>query len=126
MKVCFPIEKDLGLASIVFGHFGSAPFFLLVDTDTSQTTTISNSDQHHSHGACNPLQALTGQQVDGIVVNGIGGGALNHLQQSGLRVFKAQGTTVQESIDMIKQNSLPEFTPRDTCQGHGHGNGCNH
>ena len=136
MKVCFPIEKDQGFASIVFSHFGSAPMFMLVDTEDNQATAITNSDQHHSHGACNPLQALKGQQVDGIIIGGIGAGALNHLQRSGLRVFKAQGTTVQENLEKIAQNSLPEFTIRDTCpghehgtgqtHGHGHGHGCSH
>ena len=126
MKVCFPIEKDQGLASVVFGHFGSAPMFLLVDTEVNQSTVITNSDQHHSHGACNPLKALSGQQIDGIVVGGIGAGALNHLQRSGLRVFKAQGTTVQENVEMIAGNSLPEFTAQDSCSGHGSGNGCSH
>ncbi len=126
MKVCFPIEKDQGLASVVFGHFGSAPMFLLVDTEVNQSTVITNSDQHHSHGACNPLKALSGQQIDGIVVGGIGAGALNHLQRSGLRVFKAQGATVQENVEMIAGNSLPEFTAQDSCSGHGSGNGCSH
>ena len=126
MKVCFPIEKDQGLASVVFGHFGSAPMFLLVDTEVNQSTVITNSDQHHSHGACNPLKALSGQQSDGIVVGGIGAGALNHLQRSGLRVFKAQGATVQENVEMIAGNSLPEFTAQDSCSGHGSGHGCSH
>jgi predicted Fe-Mo cluster-binding NifX family protein len=124
MKVCFPIEENRGLESVVFGHFGSAPIFLLVDTEGNQATVISNSDQHHSHGACNPLRALNGQQVDGIVVGGIGAGALNHLRHAGLRVFKAQGATVRENVEMIAGNALPEFTVQDSCSEHGHG--CSH
>jgi predicted Fe-Mo cluster-binding NifX family protein len=126
MRVCFPIEKDQGLESVVFGHFGSAPMFLLVDTEDRRATAVSNSDQYHTYGACNPLRALDGQQVDGIVVGGIGAGALNHLQRSGLRVFKAQGATVQENIEKIALNILPEFTAQDTCSGHGHGTGQTH
>jgi len=124
MKICFPIEKDQGLESVVFGHFGSAPMFLLVDTDGNQATAISNSDQHHAHGACNPLRALNGQQVDGIVVGGIGTGALNHLRHAGMRVFKALGATVRENMEMIAGNALPEFAVQDSCSGHGHG--CSH
>lgn len=126
MKVCFPIEKDEGLASEVFGHFGSAPMFLLVDINSSQATVINNSDQHHAHGACNPLKALTGQEVDGIVVGGIGAGALNHLRRAGLRVFKAQAATVRENVEMIAGEALPEFTVQESCSGHGHGHGCSH
>ncbi len=121
MKLCFPIEKDDGLSSVVSGHFGSAPMLILVDTESKEATAISNSDQHHSHGACNPLKALEGRQIDGIVVGSIGAGALNHLTRSGLRVFKAQGATVRENTDLIASNALPEFTGRECCPGHGNG-----
>ncbi len=33
MKVCIPTSDDLGLKSAISGHFGGAPFFLIVDTD---------------------------------------------------------------------------------------------
>ncbi len=126
MKLCFPIEKDDGLSSVVAGHFGSAPMFMLVDTDSKEATAISNSDQHHSHGECNPLKTLADRQIDGIVVGSIGAGALNHLTRSGLRVFKAQGATVRENTDLIISNVLPEFTGRDCCPGHGNGSGQSH
>jgi predicted Fe-Mo cluster-binding NifX family protein len=125
MKVCFPIEKDDGLASAVFGHFGSAPMFLLVDTENNQAITISNADTHHSHGACKPMKALSGQQVDGIVVGNIGTGARMQLQSFGLRVFKAQGATVRENIEKIVLDTLPEFGDHDSCAGHMN-SGCCH
>ena len=34
MKVCFPTETLQGLDSRVYGHFGSAPGFVIVDTGT--------------------------------------------------------------------------------------------
>ena len=74
MKICFPVQKDDGIESAVFGHFGSAPFFVVVDTDTNGLSTINNQDQHHTHGACNPMKALDNQKVDAIVVGGIGAG----------------------------------------------------
>ena len=33
MKVCFAVQKDDGVESVVYGHFGSAPAFIVVDTD---------------------------------------------------------------------------------------------
>ena len=32
MKVCFPVQKNEGVESTVYNHFGSAPLFVLVDT----------------------------------------------------------------------------------------------
>src|SRR5450756_1018336 len=77
MKVCFPVMENQVLESAVFGHFGSAPGFVMVDMLTSEVTAINNSDQIHQHGACNPVAGLGGHQVDAIVVGGIGGGALH-------------------------------------------------
>ena len=124
MRVCFPIEKDNGLASRVFGHFGSAPMFLLVDTASNQATAISKTDSHHSHGACKPMLALSGQQVDGIVVGNIGAGARVQLRRSGLRVFKARGATVLENIEKIVLDSLPEYSDHENCACDGNGGCC--
>jgi predicted Fe-Mo cluster-binding NifX family protein len=126
MKACFPVLKPEGLESEVCGHFGSAPAFIVVETDSNHITTIQNTDQHHSHDACNPMKALNNQKVDAIIVSGIGGGALNRLNQLGVKVFHAQASTVKENIAMLKTHTLPEFTLSRCCPGHGDRSGCKH
>jgi predicted Fe-Mo cluster-binding NifX family protein len=126
MKVCFPVNKEEGINSKVYGHFGSAPVFILVDTENNSVTTIENKDQHHEHGACNPMKALDNQKVDAVVVGGIGGGALSKLNQLKIKVFHAQTPTVRENIAMLKTNNLPEFSMAQTCSGHSHIDGCSH
>ena len=126
MKVCFPVLENQGLESQVFGHFGSAPGFLVVDMVTNELTAINNSDQIHEHGACNPVAGLGGHQVDAIVVGGIGGGALHKLNRSGLRVFQATEGTIAQNVLLFKANELPEYLPGHTCGGHGHSQGCSH
>ena len=76
MKVCFAVEKDEGMESAVYGHFGTAPTFVMVDPDTEGVGTVGNKDINHVHGACNPFQAIGGQAVDAVVVGGIGAGAI--------------------------------------------------
>jgi predicted Fe-Mo cluster-binding NifX family protein len=126
MKICFPVLKPDGLESEVYGHFGSAPVFIVVETDNNSVTTINNKDQHHAHGACNPLKALNDQRVDAVIVGGIGGGALNRLNQLGIKVFHAQASTVKENIELLKAQNLAEFTLSHCCPGHGHTSGCKH
>jgi len=98
----------------------------VVDTDTNQATTLLNRDQKHQHGACNPLKALGNYQFDGIVVGGIGGGALNGQMRMGLKVYRAAEGTVATNVDLFLQGMLPELTPQQTCGGHAHGGGCSH
>jgi predicted Fe-Mo cluster-binding NifX family protein len=126
MKICFPVQKNDGLSSIVYGHFGSAPIFLVLDTETNNVAAINNRDQHHVHGACNPMKALDNQQVDAIVVGGIGAGALTRLNQMGIRVHRAQADTVAENISLFNAMSLPELTLQGCCGGHGKDGGCAH
>jgi len=126
MKICFPVSKVDGIESEVYGHFGSAPAFLVIETDSNAVTTIHNKDQHHEHGACNPLKALNNQKVDAIVVGGIGGGALNKLKQLGIKVFQSQASTIKENIAMFNKQGLPEFAATHCCPGHGHIGGCGH
>ena len=68
MKIAFPTDSDNGLESQVFNHFGSAPFFIVVDSDTNEHEIINNQDLNHTHGKCQPLKALGGKNVDVVVV----------------------------------------------------------
>lgn len=126
MKICFPVQTDEGIESSVYNHFGSAPIFLVVDTDTNALAAINNRDQHHTHGACNPMKALDNQKVDAIVVGGIGAGALTRLNQMGIVVHRSLAATVRENMAMFASKSLPELTLQGCCGGHSADGGCAH
>ena len=125
MKVCFPAEALQGLDSRVYGHFGSAPGFVIVDTGKMSVEEINNNDLHHMHGMCQPLKALGGFKVDAVVVAGIGMGALMKLQAQGIKVYRGAEGTVQQNIDLIRDGNLPQFSEEHTCAGHS-GGGCAH
>jgi predicted Fe-Mo cluster-binding NifX family protein len=127
MKIAFPVQVDQGLDSQVYGHFGSAPSFVILDSASGQLETVGNSDAHHAHGQCQPMKALAGNPVDAVVVGGIGGGALMRLQAQGIRVFRAVEGSVKQNLDYMKSGKLPEFSVNMTCAGHQGGqSGCAH
>ncbi len=130
MKFCFPTTQNQGMESQVFEHFGSAPIFLLVDSQTGEIKEQSNRDKDHAHGNCQPLRALAGLSVDAIVVGGIGKGALHGLNRAGLKVFQAFPGTIAENLAKITTAQLSELTMKDVCGGHsgqhGHQHGSNH
>lgn len=127
MKLFFPIMENAGLDSKVFGHFGSAPLFLVVDGDAGEVTEVINRDLHHAHGGCSPVKALGGHGVDAVVVGGIGGGALAGLSQAGIRVFASGGPTVRENVALLRRGALSLWDPgRNTCGGHSGAQGCGH
>lgn len=123
MKLCFPIESNDGIESIVYGHFGSAPMFIIYDMDTDAIEIINNQDLSHAHGMCSPIQALDGKLVDAIVVGGIGAGAISKLNAMGIKVYRASEDTIKKNIDLFKNKSVPEITIDNACGQHG---GCGH
>ena len=126
MKLCFPVQQDEGIESTVYNHFGSAPVFMVVDTQTKAVSAITNRDQHHVHGACNPMRALDNQKVDAIIVGGIGAGALTRLNQMGITVHRSQAPTIRENLALHADNALPVLTVQGCCGGHSAGGGCAH
>ena len=119
MKVGFAVRLNEGLESTVYGHFGSAPAFIIVDTDLKQISAVDNNNAHHVHGACNPVMALGGNSVDAMVVGGIGAGAIMKLNAMGIKVFRAGAPTVNENIALLGENRLQEVSMNDSCQEHG-------
>ena len=128
MKIVFPSNSDLGLTGSIYNHFGSAPFFVLVDTENGGHEILNNKDLNHSHGNCQPLKALGETPVDTVVVGGIGKGALRKLQAEGIKVFRSVEGSVQSNLDLFTQNKLQEFQPDEVCMGHSidGGGGCGH
>ena len=119
MKVGFAVQVNEGLESAVYGHFGSAPAFVIVDTDLKQISAVDNTNAHHVHGACNPIMALGGNSVDAMVVGGIGPGAIMKLNAMGVKVFRAGAATVNENISLLGENRLLEFSMNNSCKEHG-------
>ena len=123
MKVGFAVQRDEGLESKVYNHFGSAPMFVVVETGAAEVQTIHNQDLNHSHGACSPMKALGGQQIEALVVGGIGGGALMRLNSMGVKVYAAEARTIRENLELLGRNRLPELSMQNSCQAHQGGCG---
>ena len=69
MKVCIPVSENKGMESVPFGHFGSAPEFVICDLESNEVKSINNGDLGHEHGKCQPLKALEGNKVDAIIAS---------------------------------------------------------
>jgi predicted Fe-Mo cluster-binding NifX family protein len=126
MKIAFPTQDNRGLESPVYGHFGTAPFFTVVDDQTGAFEAVSNMDLNHSHGQCQPMKALGRAKADAVVVGGIGAGALNGLLSAGIKSYRAVEGTVADNLKLFRQGALPQFTLNQTCAGHGAGGPCAH
>jgi predicted Fe-Mo cluster-binding NifX family protein len=131
MKLCFPVVVDQGMASSIYGHFASAPLFVIIDTVTRQSSVVANCDQGNPYGGCNPFSALKGRQLDGIIVGGIGDESLRVMSMCGFKVYQAHSPAVAENIALFEENSLQEMIVQQShlegrCSGGEGAHQCNH
>ena len=124
MRICFPVEQNNGLKSEIYGHFGSAPMFVIVNTDDNSVALINNGNLGHEHGNCSPILALQGQKIDSLILHGIGAGAVNKLRAMGVEVYQAQKQNIEDNLLLFKADALQKMS--STCAGHSHGGGCGH
>jgi predicted Fe-Mo cluster-binding NifX family protein len=119
MKICIPTENKEGLNAKVYGHFGSAPYFTIYDTEKGTCETIDNTNAHHSHGMCHPIGALGTLSIDAVVCQGMGARAVQKLNEINIKAFRAGGETVSGIINKYKANELEEITVQNACTQHG-------
>ena len=112
MKICIPTTGGKGLEETVSAHFGSAPYFTLVDLESAAVEVIENANQHHNHGQCQPMSSIEGRGVDAVVTGGMGRRAIERLNAGGVKVYHAEGGTVREVIDQFKSGRARRVFPR--------------
>jgi predicted Fe-Mo cluster-binding NifX family protein len=122
MRICIPTETKEGLSAKVFGHFGSAPYFTVYDTEREQVETIDNTNADHEHGMCHPLAVIGPAAINVVICIGMGRRVVEKLNESGIKAFRQDGGTVAEVIKKYKANELEELTVENACSQH-HG-GC--
>jgi predicted Fe-Mo cluster-binding NifX family protein len=131
MRICIPTEDDQGLDSRVCGHFGSAPFFALADTDSGEVEITPNPGREHGHGRCQPVERIDPNRTDAVVCQGMGKRAVSSLQRAGVQVLITSAATIRDAISQASQGGLRALSMEEACGGrgggsHGHGRHCNH
>ena len=133
MKICIPSMDDKGLESTVSDHFGRAPFFTLVDTESNALEIMANPDCHHGgqgQHSCHHSGHLKARKVEAVVTGGMGRGALAGLNQAGIRVMVTAPGKVTDIVRSVQDGTARELQADMACGGgagaghrHGHGHG---
>lgn len=124
MKLCVPTNGNKGFDETISEHFGSAPFFTIIDLDTEGVEVIDNENLHHSHGQCQPMSSIVGKGIDGVICGGMGKRAVELLNSEGIKVYLGYGSTVKTILARYKQGNLKELMAEGACGGHAEGQCC--
>jgi predicted Fe-Mo cluster-binding NifX family protein len=119
MTVTIPVLEDSGLSSRISDHFGSAPFFAVVDLETDAASCIPNPNAEHEHGRCMPADFLREKRVNVVVCRGMGRGALSRLMQAGIACHRTEAVTAADALSRYRSGDTVPLTADSTCHGHG-------
>jgi len=115
----------------VFPHFGRTPEFYLVTAEDGKIVEEKIiAAPAEGHGAL--VGFLVSQGVDTLICGGIGGGAVNGLRSSGIKVYAGASGSVREQVLSLLSGQLPQegeanCDHHDEHHDHDHGgHGCGH
>ncbi|HIE31677.1 MAG TPA: dinitrogenase iron-molybdenum cofactor biosynthesis protein [Methanosarcinales archaeon] len=120
MKVCIPTAGKGGIDDHVGQHFGRAPTYTIVDTDTSEVEVIQNTGEHMGGTGLPPeFISKTGTHI--MLCGGLGPRAIMMFEQFGIDVFVGAEGKVSDVVEAWKQGMLVEATDENACREHRHG-----
>jgi predicted Fe-Mo cluster-binding NifX family protein len=107
MKIAVPVdEKDLNLNVCV--SFGRAPYFLIYDADTKESTFIDNLAASSSGGAgIKAAQTIVDNKADVLLTPRCGENAANVLIAADIVLFRTIAASVKDNIDSFIAGKLP-------------------
>ncbi len=121
-RIAVPSNGTGGLNSTRSGHFGHCDVFTLIDVENGNIKNESKvSNQEHEHGGCMvPVNLLANQNVDAIVVGGIGRRPLEGFAQVGIDVyFDSVNPHVKTVVEHLIADKLEKISPDQACDGGG-------
>jgi predicted Fe-Mo cluster-binding NifX family protein len=108
-RIVVPVDNQAGLEAPIAQHFGKAPYFAVVDLDDKKAVLNIKTEMNtseHAGGVGLPHENLLVLKPDMFVVFGMGPGCLRSLQNMGVTVLKAVGSTVNDIITSFKDGKL--------------------
>jgi predicted Fe-Mo cluster-binding NifX family protein len=120
MRLCIPTDSNRGLDAPISGHFGSAPYFTLVESDTGCVEVVSNRHAHHAPGTCEAARSLPAHGVGAVVCLGLGRRALDGLRRIGIEVFVTEAGYAGAAVEAFRSGGVTALSSEEACRGGRH------
>jgi len=111
MRICIPVAKDENQNDIINKDFENTTSYMIVDTQTSQSTVLNEHDLKTIYDADNPLEALLKAGIDSIITPIIRSAAFVILKKrTEIQVFTSITDNIKENIELLMAGKLLELT----------------
>ena len=106
MKIALPVDEK-AIETSVCQSFGRAPYFLIFDTETIESTVIDNSAATSPGGAgIKAAQIIVDKQVNILLTPRCGENAAEVIKAADIKIFKTMNTSVKDNIDAFIEGKL--------------------
>jgi predicted Fe-Mo cluster-binding NifX family protein len=109
MKICVS-AISASLDAPVDPRFGRCQYFVIVDSETMEFTTISNTATTAVKGAgIQAAQTVANRDVKVVITGNVGPNAFQVLSTAGIKIVTGASGTVREAIRKYEQGELKEI-----------------
>jgi len=120
MKIAFPVMDDKGLNAAIADHFGRAPLYTVVDTETNDISVLQNTGEHFGGQHSAPV-SLNQSNINVLICKGLGRKAIDLFNQLKIGVYLTQDILVKDALNSYNNNKLSLATETDGCtEAHHH------
>lgn len=106
MKIAIPVNGGT-IDTEVCVSFGRAPFFMLHDTESNESTFMENPGAASSGGAgIKAAQVVVDQKVDALLTPRMGQNAADVISLAKIVMYQTKGDNILENLEALKNNEL--------------------
>ena len=119
-RIAIPSNGQGGISGERAGHFGHCDVFTLVDVLDGEIVSVSIlPNQEHLQGGCMvPVNLLSDNKVNALIVGGIGMRPLMGFRQADIEVYHDdQRTAIQPVVDDLIAGKLSLISDNQVCGG---------
>lgn len=115
MKVAIPTEGKKGMDEQVSQHFGRAPTYTIVDTESGAVEVVENTSEHMG-GTGLPPELLHAHGVEAILCTNLGHRAVEMFCSMGITAYIGVHGTVAMALGLWKEKKLAEASEESSCK----------
>lgn len=110
MIVCIPAEKKEDNTHRVFKHLGTAPIYILYDSEAKKIEFIKNEliKKQVNNKTDQPFN-LKEKKIDSLIVQNMGESAIAYFNKKGVCIYKAQNQSADANLKALLNGELELF-----------------
>jgi predicted Fe-Mo cluster-binding NifX family protein len=111
-RIIIPAEDGNGLNARLSEHFGRAPYFIIVDLEDNNISSVQvvSNESEHFGGFGLPSNRILQFRPNAVITYGMGPRALSIFQGAGVAVLRANADIVKDVVEAYRRDKLEELT----------------